>query len=501
MSVGIYWKQFIVFVALAVVAGLGVWYTRSQTSEASGTGRLELANSSVMTLNVELQDGGNATINGKSYGGLIRFEREVDQFDYQAYQQDGAFIGQLTTIVHLPRDVDTTQVVARHAASFGVQTPEPIITSSRTITYTAFNLTPNAEYRLELLLPKGSVTPSLIRAITDGLRTLPASTWLIAAIAMPALASLVLLLMLQIAVRGWRGAKTTAERSTPPDETVPPAIAGVLVEGKVSPRSLAATLLHLAERGYLQITHRTNGFTFGKKRSVDSAGPEGAAAMASFEQILMEKLLRADSIRTTAEDIQLRLGSHVFSRKIAEVYLEMYQAAVDRKWFVKNPQASYQQFRALSFVVIGLALIGFVTGVLIGPDPYFYLLGWVGLFFVGIVMQRIIPFLPQRTSAGLTAYEQWVEFKNFLKRRQAIDPVSLKGVNAQGLYERYLPYAIVFGVEVEWTERFLDLPFSMPAWYTSTSDIHVIDEFANSLFPFIGTVASDLAGAREPSAI
>lgn len=500
MSVSIYWKQLVLFLALGVVAAGGVWYTRSQVSEASGTSRPTLATSSVVTLDVELKDGGNAVINGESYGGLVRFDRESDRFDYQAYQQDGAFISQLTTIVHLPRDVDTTKVVARHAASSGVQAPEPIITSSRTITFTAFNLTPNAEYRMELLLPKGSITPSLVRAVLDGLRTLSPGTWLAVAIGLPLAASLVLLLMLQIAMRGWRGVKTTNERTAPPDDT-PPAIAGVLVEGKVSPRSLAATLLHLAERGYLQITHRTEDFTFGKKRPVDLPGSEGQSSLAPFESVLLEKMLKADSLRTTTADMALRLGAHVFSRKIAEVYLQMYQAAVDRKWFVKNPQQSYQQFRIFSFVIIGLALVGFVVSVAIGPDPYFYLLGWVGLLFVGLAMQKIIPFLPQRTSAGLTAYTAWIEFKNFLKRRQAIDPSTLKDINAQGLYERYLPYAIVFGVEVEWTERFLDLPFTTPTWYTSTTDIHVIDEFANSLFPFIGTVASDLAGAREPGAI
>lgn len=502
MSIGIYWKQFVLFLALSVVAGGSFWYVRSQTSEASVISRPAISNSSIVNLNVELQDGGTTLINNKSYGGLVLFDRTADRFDYQAYQQDGAFVGQLVTTVHLPRDVDTTQVTARHFSSFGVQTPEPLLTSSRTITFTAFNLTPSAEYRIELLLPKGSVKPSMIRRVTDGLRTLPPLSWLIVAVGLPLIASLILAVLYQVVIRQWRGPASTKERQTPPDPSIPPAIAGVLVEGKVSPRSLAATLLHLAERGYLQVTHRADGFTFGKKRPVDLPGQtEGSSSLTPFERVLMDKLLKADSIRTTLADVQLRIGGHVFSRKIAEVYLEMYQAAVDLKWFVRNPEASYKQFRVISFGVIGVALLGFLLGVLYGPEPHFYLLGWVGLFFVGIVMQRIVPLLPRRTPTGQAAYQQWIEFKNFLKRRQAIDPVALKDVNAQGLYERYLPYAIVFGVEVEWTERFIDQPFTVPDWYSSTSDIVVIDQFANSLFPFIGTVAYDLAKAREPNAL
>ena len=506
MSIGIYWKQLVLFLALSLVAGGGFLYTRSQVSEASTIRREQLASSSIVNLDIDLKDGGQAVINNKSFGGLISFNRENEQFDYQVYQQDGAFIGRVVTTIHLPRDVTATQVVARHFASYGVQAPEPVITSSRTITFTAFNLSPSAEYRINLVLPKGSILPNPIKRITEGLRTLPASTWLAIAIGLPLAASLILAVMFQLALRGWRKPATndTNEREVPPDPTVPPAAAGVLLEGKVSPRALASTLLHLAERGYLQVVHRADGFSFGKKRPVDLPGVavDANSSLAPFERVLMDKLLKADSIRTTTADLQLRIGSHVFSRKIAEVYLEMYQATIDRKWFVKNPEASYRQFRILSFGVIGLALVGFVLSLLYGPkDPSFYLLGWVGLFFVGIVMQRIIPFLPHRTATGQAAYKEWIEFKNFLKRRQALDPAALHNISAQGLYERYLPYAIVFGVEVEWTERFLGLPFIVPNWYSSVQDIHVIDEFANSLFPFIGTVAYDLAKSREPSAI
>jgi hypothetical protein len=496
------------------VAGGGIWYTRSQTSEASTINRPELKTSSVVTMDVELKDGGQAVINGKTYGGLIRFDREADRFDFQVYQPgDTASIGQMVVTVHFPRDVDTKLVTARHFASYGVQTPQPIINSSRAITFTAFNLTPSfrnslgkltggSEYRIELLLPKGSVKPSIIKRITEGLRTLPAQSWLIIAVGLPLAATLILALMFQAALRTWRGPISTNERESLPDSKIPPAIAGVLVEGKVSPRSLAATLLHLAELGYLQVTHRAADFSFGKKRPVDLPGEDGTvSSITPFERVLLDKLLKADSIRTTTADIQLRIGGHVFSRKIAEVYLEMYQAAVDLKWFLRSPEASYRQFRIISFVVVGTALLGFLLGAFFGPDPKFYLLGWVGLFFVGIVMQRIVPFLPRRTAAGQKAYQEWLEFKNFLKRRQVIDPAALKDISAQGLYERYLPYAIVFGVEVEWTERFVDLPFKMPNWYTSTTEIYVIDQFANSLFPFIGTVAYDLAKAREPSAL
>ncbi len=470
-----------------------------QTSEASPK-RHMIPTTPVASLNIALQDGGTTTVNGQVMSGLVRFESVRQVFDYQAYLKDGSFVDQLTTSVTVPRAVSVGQLVARHTGSYGVMTESPIITGS-TVTYVARNLTPDATYRLELVMPPGTVQPSLLGRLSDSIRNLSPLWWLGIALGLPLLALLVLLGMFAAALRSWRGPAVTEELATVPshDRTaVPPALAAIIVSGKVSPRALAATLLDLASRGYIQVVHHQAGFTFGKRKALDLAGAEPSGlALAPFERLLLDKIFRADAIKSSGADIQVRLGAHLFSRKVAQAYLLMYDAAVARGWFVRSPQVIYRGYRSLSLGVIALAVLGFLASLLVGPEPYFYLLGWAGLFFVGLLMYEITPLLPRRTRAGDEQYRQWLAFRNYLTSARRIDSVA----GAQALYTQHLSYAVALGVEVEWTERFLGSPFHVPDWYTSAENVVVIEDFANSIFPIVGSVAADFARVREPNAV
>ena len=493
-KVGIYWKQLVVFAALSLVIGGGFLYIRSQGTEASV--RPDLPNTQVAQLSVDLQDGGSVAINGEKYSGLMSFEPRGDVLNYQVAEAEGTFISQLTIDVTYPKDADPDEVIARHFASFGVDTPEPQVVSNRQVSFTVLNIGPAATYRIELVLPSGTVKPSLYRQVIDGLRTMPPVIWLAVAIAMPVLATFILFFMLLAARRTWKAPSSKKIRTEPPNDSAP-GVVGVLVEGKVSPRSLAATLLHMATSGQLVVTHRKTGFTFTKKNKIDGMKSSNNEEIPEFERVLLDKMFLPESHKSTLADIQLRIGRHVYSRKIAEVYLDMYQVAVDLGWFVRDPQAVYKRFRQFALGVILVAVLGFVISLIFGPEPYFYLLGWAGLLFVGVVMYRLTPFLPRRTAKGNTAYAAWIEFKNYLDSPQPLNASK----DPQSLFERYLPYAVIFGVEVEWTQRFSQLPFQSPEWYVAVEDIQSIEDFANSLFPFIGTVAYDLSKAREPHAV
>lgn len=497
VSVGFYGKQFVFFFAIAAFVGGGLWYVNaSQTSEAATSKHVALPNTSVANLTIKVMDGGKVTVDGQRIGGLLDFMPDRDVLSYQAFSGDQSFVNQLTVTVILPRPVDQSAAIARHFGSYGVTYPDPVFATPTTVVYVAENLTPQAAYRLELVLPKGVVKPSLVGQVVDGIRYLHPGVWLGVALGLPLLASLLLALMSWQAARGWRGAAVTALAETPPTDAAP-AVAGVLVNGKVSPRSLAATLLDLARRGYIQVVHRADGFSFGRRKAIDPVSLGTDPNLTQFERLLLDKIFTGEAIRSTGEDIQLRIGAHVFSRKVAESYLEMYAAAIKQGWFLENPQLVQKRWRFAALVVMAAAVAFFLLALLFGPEPYYYTLGFAGLFFVGAVMYRVTPLLPRRTGQGDRAYQAWAAFKNYLA---ADTPVNAKA-GAQELYERYLPYAVVLGVEVEWTERFLHLPFRVPAWYASTDEIHVIEDFANNLFPIVGSVAQDLAKAREPYAV
>ncbi|MCA9388440.1 hypothetical protein KC644_01605, partial [Candidatus Berkelbacteria bacterium] len=90
---GIYWKQLLSFVGLAIVVGAGFFYVQSQQSEAA-TALPSLPTTGVATLNIDLLDGGKTLVDGESYGGFVLFAQDRDEFDLQVYDGEGKAISQ-----------------------------------------------------------------------------------------------------------------------------------------------------------------------------------------------------------------------------------------------------------------------------------------------------------------------------------------------------------------------------------------------------------------------
>jgi len=103
--------------------------------------------------------------------------------------------------------------------------------------------------------------------------------------------------------------------------------------------------------------------------------------------------------------------------------------------------------------------------------------------------------MPTRSPFGSKMLRSWMAFRNYLKLNKPIEA----GAQLEDLYIRNLPYAIVFGVEAEWTRRFINQQFTKPVWYESEEPVMTIDSFTAGLFPLINFVGEILAKAHEPT--
>lgn len=497
-SFGIYYRQLIFFSLLFGFVGLGFWYVNTTFGEAAP--RPVIPTTDTAFIEITIQDGGKVLVNNQSVSGAFSFGQDSDRFFYQVFNRDGSLISSLTTKINWSRSVDPSQVTARHFSDIGTNLGEPQVTSNNA-TFQVFNLTPTSTYSVELVLSKNIIRPTFFHQVLSRLVNIPAAAWLSVSLILPSLAFIVLLFLIWRAQRSWNAIKSHDIISSPPDQ-IPPAIVGLLLRGKVTLRLLAATILDLARRGYVQIVQKTGGYSFGRRKLVDVATTTQSADqnLFNFEKIILEEIFAQQRIKSTPADIELQLGQHIFSRKIAESYIDIYDAAVKLGWFVRNPQTVYQHYRLLALLIMGISIMGFILSLIFAPtDNLSFLLGWAGLLFVGIVMYQIVPLMPHRTAQGDKAYVEWQKFSNYLSAPNPINAMSSSA--AQELYYSYLPYAVAIGLEVEWSERFLHIPFREPEWFTSVKSLHVVEEVTTNLFPLIGLIAYNLAKAREPFAV
>ncbi len=492
------YKKFSLFALVGVVGWFVVGYFARPASEASV--RPIFSTSQNIRIDLLVEDGGDVLYQGEPIGSSFEFGSESDTFSYQVFNREQVAVESLQVAITLPRNLaSANDVTARHFGDVEVDTASaPIITANQ-VTFRANNLQPNSTYSIELILPKGIVSAGLVGEAVSSLKSIPAPVWIGASIVLPIITLLVLLFYVWLARRNWTSVVIKDERSTPPDKSKPAEV-GVIVDGRVAARSIAATLIHLATRGFITITRTPDGYKFGKRRPVDMTRLDDKfkiEPLTQYEAIILDKIFDKVNITSSKEELDFRVGHHIFSRKIAHAYLAIYEYALQNGWLVEDPQRKFRKYRLFAFAVICMAILSFVFSLLFGPDDkFYYLVGWIGVFLSGILMYQIVPFMPKRTQKGDKAYEEWVKFRNYLASNKQISAESVS--SAQKIYEDYLPYAIMFGVEVEWTERFLHLPFFEPEWYIYPGKIDHIEQFANSIFPIIGQVSKNLAKSREP---
>ena len=437
---------------------------------------------------------GSTTVNGKHVASVVNERPDgTDRITYIATDAGGEFIDHLLVVINLPVALSADQVKLTAIGAYGVGQSSYQLAQPNQITYDVLGLSPQAIYTVQADLPAHTLRLPLIQQLAPFIQSLPFEFWLAIGLIFPLIAFTAVAIMVQRATSEWKHSQVSNElRETPPGNLAP-ALAGVLILGKMNARMLAATLIDLAERNFVIISNHGDTFTFGKRRNYVGATALGGE-LAPFEAKLLDKLFLPSAIKSTEADINVRLGHRLFSRKIAEVYLQVYEATTSAGYFVDNPGAVWQRYRAAGIVLLVLALAGFGLTLAFMSGQKYPLVSWVGMMVASLVIMQGAPLLPRRTPQGVAALREWTAFRNYLKLAQPI-----QNTNDPDLYRRYLAYAIAFGVEVEWTRRFAGTVFQAPDWLVIQGEFVKIDDFARQLFPIVGYVATEMAAVRDPN--
>jgi uncharacterized membrane protein len=101
--------------------------------------------------------------------------------------------------------------------------------------------------------------------------------------------------------------------------------------------------------------------------------------------------------------------------------------------------------------------------------------------------------MPARTVEGARAREATLGFKEFLSRVE--EDRYKRMITSPELFEKYLPFAMAFGVEDRWANAFRDIYREPPQWYTGGTGPFNVSSFSSS----IGTMSSAAASSMSSS--
>jgi len=251
-----------------------------------------------------------------------------------------------------------------------------------------------------------------------------------------------------------------AEYITAPPDDLPPGAAGTLLDERADHEDVVATLLGLARHGAIVIHEIRPESDTGRRPSdyeLEIVAPGNTESR--LERDLLTYLF--DGSPDVGKRARLSAVKGRFDSHQDEIKSDLYQEMVDRGYFERSPEATRRRWRTISWIgVIGSVVAGvFLT---VRTDA-FALLPTVAAVIIWILLLRMSNAMPQKTRHGAESAAKWRAFRTYLRQ---IDKYENLG-EARTLFDRYLSYAVAFGLEKQWIASFAAVGATSPAWFDS----------------------------------
>lgn len=275
---------------------------------------------------------------------------------------------------------------------------------------------------------------------------------------------------------------------------ISPAEMEVLVYEKVKNKSIAATLIDLAVRGYLKIIEEEKTILFSKQKEyifLKLKDYSNDATLREHERLIL------DGIFGLGEKVFLNDLKNKFYKKIPEINNILYKQVVELGYFEKSPAKTKAKYAR-----VGMLFIFFSICLFFFKDFWasldINLMGLVGaLVFSGVICFVFAKVMPAKTKLGSDAAWHAFGFKEYLHTAERFR----LGTCTPETFEKFLSYAMIFGVEKKWAERFDDIYKEPPRWYETTTPMPVFSvvSFTNNLSSMTQMTVSTLTTSPSSS--
>lgn len=414
------------------------------------------------------------TIQYNVIGGL-RVYAEREQLWWRPIDQDFAGDVQAATVtINLPQPVTQDQLSLAWYARGNYPVTYNLVSPAQ-IQYTASNIQQGdaLEARIEYPRMTAATVPAWQRA-DDAQRAREARIAKFRPIASAIMLAVGLLLLVGgpiLLLIAWY----TRGRDTPvalpidllkaPPDNLPPGAVGTLLDERANDRDVIATIADLGNRNVVTIqeTERKNDllglvtgrdFIFRKNPNLDEA------ALAPFEKKLLATIFGAK------DEAQLSNIKTRFAEQQDDIKEALYAELVSRGYFPGSPQSTRRRWRGIGLGMLAVALVGgFVALAALSALTPLTILPVGALVLIAVLVIAFAGAMPRKTPLGAEAAAKWAAFRRYLDDIERYENVE----QAKEIFNRYLPYAVAFGLERSWVTKFASVDAPAPDWYGPAS--------------------------------
>jgi hypothetical protein len=241
-----------------------------------------------------------------------------------------------------------------------------------------------------------------------------------------------------------------------PPDGLSPAEVGTLIDERVDLKDISAVIIDLAARGYLTIKEVPKDSWFSSGVDYQFVRRKDSGGLKSFEKTIYDKLFDGKD-EVLMSDLETE-----FYPVIGQVRDELYRSLNHGGYFDGNPSTVRGAFLGLGLFAVAAALglfaliqLGMIGRIFAVPIAVAGVLSAI----VVVITSRV---MPRKTRKGRITWEQIAGLEEYIRRAEVDD---IEAQDRRGIFERLLPYAIIFGHSERWARAFADLYTQPPSWY------------------------------------
>lgn len=249
-----------------------------------------------------------------------------------------------------------------------------------------------------------------------------------------------------------------AEYLTDPPSDLAPGLVGTLIDEKADMKDIIATLVNLGHKGVITMREeQSSGFAgFGTRHDFTFELVDTSQTLLPHEKMLVESMFKSKT------QVDLSDLKNKFYKSVSALQSQLYDEVVEAGMFKSSPQTTRRMYSCLGFLLLagGVASL-FLFASLLMSQGELTICPLMSIAAVGVGVLIVGNFMPRRTKEGATANAQWKAFRRYLENIEKYAELE----KVKDTFDKYLPYAIAFGIDKSWVNKFEKIDTPAPPWF------------------------------------
>jgi uncharacterized membrane protein YgcG len=409
--------------------------------------------------NTVYESNGWLNIEMRNHAGVPDNEKHVYEIMYEADNVIGFFdthdefywnvngtdwpvaTNKVTATVHLPQPIDKADLKVdcfTGAWRSSERDCQWTIHDSETITFAATrNFDAYENLSIVLGMPEGTIPPPSGKEtfMDDFIKYSPLS-----------IPFIVLIIMFNLWHKKGRDDQTVRDTVIPhykPPKGLSPTETGTLIDEKLDPKDITATIIDYAVRGYIRINEIKKGHELELIKPYSTNKP--------FEALILNAIFDNNAAGEKKLISELK---NKFYKEVSKIRKEIMSQLIKDNYFPHNPKT----IRTI-YIGVGVAIITISASIFPAISPLAAILGSIS----GAIVAIFGNFMPRKTTKGTETYYVLKGLYEYIDTAEK-DRMKFQEDN-NIMFEKLLPYAMSFGLIKKWSKAFDGIIKDPPSWY------------------------------------